>query len=208
MWLGDDDWLEPHYVSTCIDAFQEDDSVVCGYDRYFTNGTFAFEGPRLNLRERSGRERVLAYYRQVTVNGTFYGLMRRRFLAQIETSNKLGGDWLLLAAMAYLGAVRTLDSVSVSRSVGGESQDLKALAIKLGMSDLDAENPLLAVASAVFRDIAWECAVYRGLRLHERLLLAVHASRTVIWRNYPRGSMPTVLRYFMRSALRRVKTAS
>ena len=78
----------------------------------------------------------------------------------------------------------------------------------LGMSDLDVENPLLAVAGAVFRNIAWECAIYRGLRLHERLLLAVPASRTVIWRNYPRGSMPTVLRYFMRSAFRWVKTAS
>ena len=75
------------------------------------------------------------------------------------------------------------------------------------MSDLDVENPLLAVASAAFRNIAWECAVYRGLRLDERLLLAVHACRTVIWRNYPHGSMPTILRYFTSSALRRMKIA-
>jgi glycosyltransferase involved in cell wall biosynthesis len=205
MWLGDDDWISPTYVTACLRAFAPDVGVVCGFDRYFNDGEFSFEGPRLTLLADDPEERLLSYYRQVTVNGTFYGVMRRRLLAQIVPPDAMGGDWVMMAAMAYLGKIKTLDDVSVCRDVGGESTKLGVLARKLGMSEFYVRNPFLAVARHVFRDLAWESSVYGSLGPVARLRLAARAAGTVVARHYTPRQGLTVARHAVEELISRAR---
>src|SRR4029079_8481056 len=70
MWLADDDWLEPGYLTSCMNVFlaEPQHSLVFGNGRYFQNGAFVFDEEELNLSQDSGAERVLKYYRRVGMN--------------------------------------------------------------------------------------------------------------------------------------------
>lgn len=177
MWLGDDDWLDSSYVAECARALSEnpDCSLVCGKDRYYENGEFVLESIRINLPEDSAAERVRSYYRQVTINGTFYGLMRRAQIANVPFYDVFAGDWLFVAQVAFLGQVKTLESVAVNRSVSGASQDIQRLAAKAGLSKFMVKNPHLKIASIVFGDLVWGSSLYRALSLPTRLALGCDA---------------------------------
>ena len=79
MWLSDDDWLDSTYVSNCATILEGDPEhvLVCGKDRYYRGEEFMFDGPRINLAQESPQERVVHYFQNVSINGMFYGLMRR-----------------------------------------------------------------------------------------------------------------------------------
>ena len=87
-------------------------------DRYFRGDEFAFAEQETNLLASSAARRVTAYYRTVTLNGPFYGAMRREQAIRLPRQDGLGGDWLFVAALAYLGKVRTVGRVSLNRSIG------------------------------------------------------------------------------------------
>ncbi|EGK86119.1 glycosyltransferase [Microcoleus vaginatus PCC 9802] len=126
MWLADDDYLDSSYVSKCVNFLQEnpDYSLVCGQTFYFRENNeqdfsekeFIFEGERLNLWQEKATERVKAYYQQVLDNGVFYGLYRRNQLLRGSMNHTMGGDWLFIASIAFLGKVKTLENVSLKRS--------------------------------------------------------------------------------------------
>ncbi|HEV7903627.1 MAG TPA: glycosyltransferase family 2 protein [Pyrinomonadaceae bacterium] len=173
VWLSDDDWFDSSYLSQCAGALvaQAELGLACGTDKYYEDGKFVFENRRINLLEDSGSERVLSYYRQVGINGTFYGLMRREQLLRIPFQAALGGDWLLVARVAFLSKVKALESVAINRSVTGASQDLHQLAAREGLSPFMVRNPHLKVALLVFGDIVWEQSPYRAMSLAGRLAL-------------------------------------
>jgi glycosyltransferase involved in cell wall biosynthesis len=199
MWLGDDDWLDPGYVSACATFLRAnpDHGLVAGFDRYYVQDRVEREGPRVTLEQSTGKERALAYFRQVTNNGTFYGLMRRSLIAAVPAHDVLGGDWLLIGAMAYLGKVRTLDTVCVNRSFEGVSRDVSALAAAFGLSRFAQQNPFLAVGANVFRDIAWRSPIYDALSDGERLALALRAFHAIFRRNYSRRAVVRITRQFL-----------
>jgi glycosyltransferase involved in cell wall biosynthesis len=173
MWLGDDDWLDDAYIARCAQALGEnpDHSLVCGRDKYYENGEFVLESIRINLPEDSAAERVRSYYRQVTINGTFYGLMRREQITRVPFYDVFAGDWLFVAQVALLGKVKTLESVAINRSVSGASQDIQRLAAKSGLSKFMVRNPHLKIALIVFGDLVWGSPLYRTLSLPTRLAL-------------------------------------
>lgn len=152
MWLADDDWIDRSYVSACANAlFTDAESVlVCGRAHYYRGGEFAFAERPVNLLGSSGWRRVVGFYRTVTLNGPFYGVTRRAALESLPLSQF---DWLLVAALAYLGKIRTLDGVSIHRSLEGSSQDAAALARSLGLSPRQERNWQLVVARAAFDDL-------------------------------------------------------
>jgi glycosyltransferase involved in cell wall biosynthesis len=201
MWLGDDDWLDPEYVSACAGFLRDNPghSLVAGFDRYYRQGRVEREGPRLTLEESSGQERVMAYFRQVTMNGVFYGLMRRALLSSIPFSDVLGNDWMVISAAAFVGKVRTLDTVCVNRSAEGVSMDVSSLARAFGLSTFEKANPFLTVATNVFRDICWQSPIYRSLSDLERLALAVRAFHIIFRRYYSRREVVRIGRQLLES---------
>jgi glycosyltransferase involved in cell wall biosynthesis len=173
VWLSDDDWFDLAYLSQCAGALvaQPELGLACGTDKYYEDGKFIFENKRINLLQDDGSERVLSYYRQVGINGTFYGLMRREQLLRIPFQAAMGGDWLLVARVAFLSKVRSLESVAINRSVTGASQDIHKLAAREGLSPFMVRNPHLKVALAAFGDIVWEQSPYQAMSLVGRLAL-------------------------------------
>jgi glycosyltransferase involved in cell wall biosynthesis len=215
MWLADDDWLEPGYLTRCMSVFlaEPQHSLVCGKARYFENGTFVFDGEELNLAQDSGVERVLLYYQTVSRNGMFFGLMRRNLISKLPFKDKLGIDWLLTAQVVFSGKVRVLPDVHLNRSVEGASQHITNLAVNMGMSGIVARYPHLDIAASVFKDILWQSTVYRSLSALERFELAAKSSAAIcneycvmVWRKKLLG--PAGFRATLRETLSKIRHKS
>lgn len=186
MWLADDDWLDRSYISQCLQVLieQTDHALVCGKGRFFEGEKFVLEGEQINLLQDSGEDRVLTYYQKVDWNATFYGVMRREQLMKIPIQNTLGVDWLLVASIAFMGKVRTLESVCVNRSRGGMSKNVKDIILRCGLPRYQIINPHLSIAISVFKDIVWTSPAYRSIRWLARMSLGYKAF-SIISRRYP-----------------------
>ena len=178
MWLADDDWLETGTVAACAELLMAhpDVSLACASSRYCRDGESAFVERPVDLRQSSPRARVLGFYRTVTLNGTFYGLMRREQVSSLPPLRAtIGADWLLVAAVAGLGEVATLREVAINRSLDGASKDAASLGRAYGLSPRRARNWQLLVARAAYDDIARGVTLGGSSRIERRLVAAAAA---------------------------------
>ena len=196
MWLGDDDWLQDSYVTGCVKTLlaQPEMSLVSGVARYFDGERLVFEGVRMNLLQESPADRVTGFYEQVSDNGTFYGISQRALLAALPTSNRIGSDWFLIAALALKGKILTLDNVVVSRAHDGVSSDLGSLALKSGLSKQKALRPYQAIARNAFRDIMHESPAFAELSVVSRVAIAAKVMR-IFYRRFIVNEHPWVIRW-------------
>ena len=173
MWLGDDDWIDPSYVGRCLEVLNEhpDYALVSGESKYYEDDRLMFGGERIELQQPSGADRVLSYYERVLSNGIFYGLMRRGQIDAAWLRNELGGDWHVIAAMAFKGKITTVAEVTVSRSHDA-SRTMKGAIEMLGISNMHSHAPTLSIALNACRNIAWRSSAYNSLSLGERFALA------------------------------------
>jgi hypothetical protein len=181
--LSDDDWLDLDYVERCLAEFACADghALVCGLARYYDNGRHVVDGVEMQLLNSSGPERMLAYCSKVRDNGTFYGVISRAALERaVPLLNVLANDWLLVAAIAYQGTVRTLHGTAVNRSLGGTSKDTASTAAMFGKSTMQARIPHLVMAWHTFAQLGWRARAYDELPLRRRLLLGVRCALLVI----------------------------
>jgi glycosyltransferase involved in cell wall biosynthesis len=195
MWLADDDWIDPAYATACIEALsvRPDCGLACGIDRYYDKDVLVRSGTPMNLDDNSPQDRVISYFQQVILNGVFYGIMRRELLLRVPLTITYGIDWLMMASMAFLGKVVTVDSVSLHRSYAGESMDMERTARRYGLTPFQANNPFLTVATLAFKDLAWQSPVYASLSRSERLLLGTRAFNAIVPRFYSRGHLLSLL---------------
>ena len=187
MWLADDDWIDPGYVAACLEVLERnpDNVIACGRGRYYRGGALAFSERPVNLLSGSGRARLLGFFRTVTLNGVFYGVIRRDALPALPVRRTVGADWLLTAALAYAGPIRTLDTVAIHRAAEGASQDGESLRRAYGLSRRQARHWYAVVAREAFRDIRTAQA-YGDLHGLERLALAAGAATLVVVRFGPK----------------------
>jgi glycosyltransferase involved in cell wall biosynthesis len=193
MWLGDDDTIDPTYVRRCVETLEAAPraALVGGRVRYHSEDG-DFDGTRVEVASTSPVRRVLDYYRLVTDNGTFYGVSPRRvFAATPDMGHRMGNDWFLVAAYAYLGKLRTLDDVTVHRATGGNTTSLRNVARSLGLSRFEAELPQVAIAWHTFADIGWRNPVYRDLPAPRRVVLGARCAGIVVRRHV----VPNVPKY-------------
>jgi glycosyltransferase involved in cell wall biosynthesis len=210
MWLSDDDWLDPSYLSRCVEALSTDAelSLVCGTAKYIDESGREHPGIAMNLLHDSAPERVLRFYGRVNDNGTFYGVMLRERLLANPMQNVLGGDWLLVATLALSGKIRTLENVSIHRSRGGVSADVRALARAHGLSERASREPHRAIATTIFKEIAFRSAEFSQLDLPNRWLLAARCARAIRKRFVVSDSRSLAWPRRMRSRLARVVRSS
>ncbi len=184
MWLGHDDWLSERYIEVCVEKLNKrpDVSLACGESVYYRDGDESHRGVVMQLQQESPQERVAAYYSLVAENGTFYGLMRREQLANRKIRNIMGGDWLVVASMAFLGKIVTLPSISVNRGLGGSTVSYSKVAKTLGVSKFQAVFPHAVTAFSAFREIAWRDPTY-SLNRTDRVRLAWKCQRNIRLRN-------------------------
>ena len=174
MWLGDDDWLDKSYLSRCVSVLRArpDVSLVCGVPTYVEDGRRVAEGVKIDVQQESPSARVVAFYNQVSDNGTFYGVARRDVLLENPAPAVLAGDWLMIASLAFLGKIVTIDDIAVFRSSRGVSADVRLLARQLGLSEKEARQPHRSIASNVARDIARNSRAFHNLNVVSRWILA------------------------------------
>lgn len=208
MYLGDDDWLDPAYISRCVAELERDSSrsLVAGLTCYHRDSEARYTEPRpITIDGSDGPSRLLSFYRSVRGNGVFYGVVPAW---ANETApplrNVQGGDMLHVAALAYLGNVATIDDVFVHRTVNGMSVSLANVAATLGLGWFQAQAPQIAIAYWVFRDVAWDSALYRGEGRLGRLWLGIRAGSIVFVRFVPKAVFK-FLRLGTASAARRVR---
>lgn len=187
MWLSDDDWLDPSYLTRCVRGLREqpDHALICGTSRYYDGEHLALTGRAINLTQHSPQQRVVAYYQQVDDNAMFHGVMRREQLERAPLRNVAGGDWIAMAEMAFQGKVRTLPDCHVNRSVGGASKNIKSLVRALRLPAIFGLHQMIfyaAMSASIHADIAWKSRVYQPLGIASRQSLAFQASMLVLKR--------------------------
>jgi glycosyltransferase involved in cell wall biosynthesis len=181
MWISDDDWLDPSYVSRCLAELDADASLalVCGASMYIGDPGHETVGVTVSAMQDSAFDRVLHFYSKVNDNGTFYGLARRDVLLKYPPPNVLGGDWLHVARLALFGKIKTLDDVFINRSRAGASADVRLLARAHGMSERAARQPHRSIARTVAMDIGFRSSEYSRLGFIRRWILALRSARAV-----------------------------
>jgi glycosyltransferase involved in cell wall biosynthesis len=182
MFLGDDNWLEPSYVSQCLRTLQAqpDRILVCGRPLLCRGGILAGEGGTTNVLQESGKDRVLSYYRQVGYNTAFFGLARREVFSAVPLLNTMGGDWLYMASIACMGKIETLDSATINISLGGIGNDPKHMAAAAGFSKFQANHQHLSIVISAFKNVVWVSPAYRSYGFLSRFSLACEVALVLV----------------------------
>ncbi|MCP5055400.1 MAG: glycosyltransferase family 2 protein [bacterium] len=204
MWLADDDEIDANYLETCI-AFLDDHpghtlaAGVATLDNVAGNreGTVV-PGKPMTLEEDLPAARVQRFYEEVGDNSTFYGVMRREALDRVIVRNTLGADWLLVAALAAQGRVRTLESTGMRRPHRWGPSSFQEILATLELPERWAKLPGWIIARDTFRDIAWNSPCFDVIARTDRLLLAARCARAVCRRF--RISPRDVLRFYLSNA--------
>ncbi len=152
MWLSDDDWIDPRYVSRCLGVLQTDPGAVLvgGRARYYDGERFVAQERATNLRSPRAAARVARYFARVDLNGPLYGIARHETLRRAPFEAVIGGDWLVVGQLAALGTVQTLEDVHVNRSATGLSSDSHALTSgEFGLTGFDARQHHVLIARTV-----------------------------------------------------------
>ncbi len=173
MWLGDDDWLEESYVYECVKVLINNSEyiMVGGIPNYFRDEQFLFRGAQISLEDELGQDRIINYYSQVTDNGIFYSLMQReqilKIYKSITTSSRIGAEYFIISALAFLGKSLALDYVAVNRNWnwhnwGTEEMIQRVISVHKA-SRFQAMNFELCIAFSSFQHFTWESPNYKNL---------------------------------------------
>jgi glycosyltransferase involved in cell wall biosynthesis len=185
MWLGDDDWLEePSLVGTLAERLAASNQVatVAAAVRFYSGGAFLRDGQPINLLAERGLQRAREYFRSVADNSAFYGLMRRDDALACGLDRRIGNDWLVVASLALLGKVVTLETLHLARELTWGSDGFERIAAADGLSPHVGRWPHLSLCASIFSAIVWKWPVFRRLPLPARVWLAVTSQATVLRR--------------------------
>lgn len=155
MWLGDDDWIDMNYVSECVEQLEGNPflQLVAGRAQYYAEETLVLVGEMLEILHQRPWDRVVAYYREVRLNGVIYGVARTEVLLQLlPLKHSFGRDWMMSASLACAGGIRTLTSTSLHRTVGGMSSDPDLIG-QVGLGSVAARLPYSGMLVNVCADI-------------------------------------------------------
>ncbi len=183
MWLGDDDWIDPSYVSSCVRLLLESPgiAVVGGASRNYQNAEPVGEGAAMNLTHGSPSRRVADFYRAVTDNAILFGVMRRSTIEPCVLTNTLACDWLFMAQVAFRGLVITNPEVSVHREHANRtSQSTKQIVRVLRLPRVQELMPVTSIAVAAVGDVLRNDPVFGSMRSGERVSLATTVGGVIL----------------------------
>ena len=184
MWLGDDDWIDENYVSSCVKEMNLNPSIslVSGTVQYYLNEQKQTMGNIINLTQNSPWHRVIIYYTRVRDNGMFYGIMRKKQIEQVEIKEIMGGDWLIIASIVFMGKAKILNETSVHRELGGTSSSNKEIAEMLNLSFFHSAFSGLSIGINAFKDILYKNKVYKDQNIFIRIFYAVRVFYAILSR--------------------------
>jgi hypothetical protein len=145
MWLADDDWIDPNYVSSCVRMLLNDPEATLagGSAQYYAGDVLVSVELMPELTHSSSARRVIGYYAHVVMNGGFYGISRTDTRRSVALQDSHAADWVHMAELAALGNIRSAPTI-IYRSKGGAS-----LSIPQGW-----RNFAIPTATIVAREVA------------------------------------------------------
>ncbi len=175
MWLCDDDWIDPNYVSECLKELVGSAETVLagGVSKYYHGDEYRHTGAPTNLLQSGRLDRMLAYYDTVEDNGIYYGLWRMSHITRVPCVNTMGTDWLTLAAAAYSGKIRTVPTTCIHRDLGGSTVSFAAIAEQMELPGHEQHFPYLSIAVNAAYDVLSRAWPFNELPRHIRLYLAI-----------------------------------
>jgi hypothetical protein len=86
--------------------------------------------------------------------------------------NTIGGDWLMIAIISFLGKVQTIPSIFVNRQVR-ENDSYEKLAARLGLSQFQGRYPISSIAISASKDI-FTNNNYKPLNFLQKISLSIN----------------------------------
>ena len=182
MWLSADDWLEPTFVSSCMEILRRDGSVsICSGRTVFSDIGGAecdYQPEPTEYVARTRLVRVWSYYRRVGFNNEFYGVFHRGRLAPGYVRAEIANDWHIFAQHLLSGKACVAKNAVIHRTIGGSSTCLEKLVRALGLPKTVGIFPIAYIAfGAAIRVLSNDLSVACGV---ERLLLSTGAFLAVL----------------------------
>lgn len=129
-WLADDDWIDPDFVSSCVSFLENnpDYTIACGKCCYHeTEQKIIHSNSNTGIEQSSLWKRSITYFKNVTLNGYFYGILRTAAIQKVDLPNELGFDWIAVGNLCFEGKIKVVDSTCHHLSKGGMSNEGNAL---------------------------------------------------------------------------------
>jgi glycosyltransferase domain-containing protein len=186
MLLGDDDWIDPTLIQTCVDFLEDnpDHIAASGQTYYYRDNNIQFKGITLSIQSNSNIERVLNTISEIIDGGTFYAMYRAKPANEIPYLNVWGMDYHFLCEAAFLGKIKTLADVHCHRIDNSHRHSIKDTLNSDGISDEQYLDPYGTIASILFWRIATTGDVFKQLLDYDRLKLAI-ASVQIVKERWP-----------------------
>lgn len=175
MRLADDDWLDLNYIESCITFLIKNPeySSAYGHAKLFdSKNVFLKDDVKIDLVQERGVERIKDYLSNVILNGTSYGLVRRKDWHTVFIHNTIAADWLPVMRLAFEGKYKMLEYTHSNLSAGGISSTTDGLTQHLNMNALGRSFPYLTIAYNVASDILQGSKVYKRISIIERVSFA------------------------------------
>jgi glycosyltransferase involved in cell wall biosynthesis len=149
MWLADDDWITPNYISACVALLESDPhaALVTGETQWVDDPRAARYPKARSLSDPDPEMRVLTYLSDPMPY--FYGVYRRELLCAVGYKRIIAGDWLTVAAIAAQGTLVSTSAATIYLSPGGTSRSRRHAARALGMSLWQSFAPKVATALSI-----------------------------------------------------------
>ncbi len=188
MFLADDDWLDVNYIEQCFSFLINNPnySLACGECAYHKQTGELIEKVKMVSSEWSSpMKRVLTYYQNVKLNGYYYSLRKTSLSKQIPLQNKIGSDWLYLAALIFRGKVKVIENTFMHITAGGMSTDVVEMNKNMGANNFFTRNFVGLTASVnaaldIFKTGIYPVNVFSKFILSLRVFFTV-LSKTFMW---------------------------
>ena len=185
MWLADDDYIDADYVASCVHFLETDPQTSMAYGASlieFVEDGQTHSPTNVDLDMDSADDRVTQYFENVCWNGMYYGIYRTELIQNLKMPPfAMGSDWLMVAAIAWLGKVRCARDTIFHQSAR-KTDSLQAMAKRLGLCPLQGEATQLSIALSAHNEIAWKNPTYSNASPDERLRLGKRVFETIIKR--------------------------
>ncbi|MGE3970842.1 MAG: glycosyltransferase family 2 protein [Porticoccaceae bacterium] len=158
MWLADDDWIDPTYISLCVQALEDDPSVAlaAGQGAYHRDdGSFAYHGNVIEAGSSLPILRVMKYLWRVWDNSMFYGVYRRSMVEKCRIPNILAGDWAWVADVLLRGKAAVVPGVFIHREFeDSTASTIRRMVSALGLPAWHGKFPWIAIGASIASHMA------------------------------------------------------
>jgi glycosyltransferase domain-containing protein len=188
LWVADDDWLDPNYIATCVDFLENnpDFSIAAGKCYYHKDfNTVLHSSSNFSIENDSPSLRIYKYFRTVTLNGYYYGVMRTDLAKEFIMPNQLGFDWNIVAYMCFKGKLKTLENTGNHISKGGMSNEGTALSAYFDQKGIIAENLIglrtaLNCSANIFKSSCYQINLFSKIWFSSLIFMASY-SHIISW---------------------------